>query len=98
MSKLRVKELELDCLDWEIFINLFLVVGCLMDEVEVVCKGEGLIMVYYIVFWVVCFFEKDNDGGVFMWVIVDGFLIWVFDVICFVDCLKGEGYLKWFFF
>ncbi len=96
MNEVKVREPEYDRIGRDTFINLFLAAGRLTEEVENVCKAQGLTMAHYVVLWVVCLSEAKQQGGVPMGVITDGLLTRASDATRLVDRLKRDGYLERF--
>ena len=94
MSPARKREPELDRIGRESFITLFLAAGRMTDEVEAVCKAEGLTMSHYTVLWVVCLGAAENPAGVPMRVIADGMLTRAADATRLVDRLTRDGYVE----
>ncbi len=94
MSPARKREPELDRLGRESFISLFLAAGRFTDEVEAVCKAEGLTMSHYTVLWVVCLGAPDHPDGVPMRMIADGVLTRAADATRLVDRLQRDGYVN----
>ncbi len=92
MSARRPKEPEVDRLGRETFINLFLAANRFTEEVESVCKAEGLTMSHYTVLWVVCLSEEP--GGIPMRVVADGVLTRAADATRLVDRLARDGYVE----
>lgn len=92
MSRRPAKEAEVDRLGRETFINLFLVAGRFTDEVEAICRAEGITMSHYTVLWVVCLGE-DREG-VPMRTVADGVLTRSADVTRLVDRLTSGGYVE----
>ncbi len=84
-------EPEIDRLGREAFINLFLAAGRFTDEVETLCKANGLTMSHYTVLWVVCL--SRSAGGASMRVIADGVLTRAADATRLVDRLIKDGYV-----
>ena len=85
-------EPEIDRLEREAFINLFLAAGRFTDEVEAICKAEGLTMSHYTVLWVVCL--SPNSEGVPMRAIADGVLTRAADATRLVDRLAKDGHVE----
>ncbi len=96
MSEKKLREPREDQLGRETFISLFLAAGRLTDEVEAVCKEDGMTMAHYTVLWVVCLTEIENEGGVSMRTITDGLLTRASDVTRLVDRLVKGGHLERF--
>ena len=94
MAAARKREPELDRLGREAFISLFLAAGRLTDEVEEVCKAEGLTMSHYTVLWVVCLAAPEHPDGVPMRVIADGVLTRAADATRLVDRLMRDGLVE----
>lgn len=94
MSPVQKREPELDRVGRESFITLFLAAGRMTEEVEVVCKAEGMTMSHYTVLWVVCLNAQDNPGGVPMRAIADGVLTRAADATRLVDRLTREGLVE----
>lgn len=94
MSPAQKRERELDRLGRESFISLFLAAGRMTDEVEALCKIEGLTMSHYIVLWVVCLGAPEHPDGVPMRAIADGVLTRAADATRLVDRLNREGYVE----
>ena len=92
MSSRRPREPEIDRLGRETFINLFLASNRFTDEVESVCKAEGLTMSHYTVLWVVCL--SEDPQGVPMRVVADGVLTRAADATRLVDRLTRDGYVE----
>lgn len=90
MTPARKREPELDRLGRESFISLFLAAGRMTDEVEAVCKEEGLTMSHYTVLWVVCLAAPEHPDGVPMRVIADGLLTRAADATRLVDRLTRD--------
>ncbi len=91
MSPAQKREPELDRIGRESFITLFLAAGRMTEEVEAVCKAEGLTMSHYTVLWVVCLDAPENPDGVPMRAIADGVLTRAADATRLVDRLTREG-------
>jgi DNA-binding MarR family transcriptional regulator len=91
MTASRNREPEVDRLGREAFINLFLAAGRFTEEVEAVCKAEGLTMSHYTVLWVVCL--TDEPKGVPMRIVADGLLTRAADATRLVDRLTQDGYV-----
>lgn len=85
-------EPETDRLGREAFINLFLAAGRFTDEVEAICKANGLTMSHYTVLWVVCL--SSSREGTPMRVIADGILTRAADATRLVDRLAKDGYVE----
>lgn len=94
MSGARKREPELDRVGREAFITLFLCAGRMTDEVEAVCKAEGLTMSHYTVLWVVCLGVAEHPEGVPMRVISDGVLTRSADATRLVDRLTRDGFVE----
>ena len=94
MSQKPGREPELDRLGRESFISLFLAAGRLTDEVDDVCKAEGLTMSHYTVLWVVCLAAPEHPDGVPMRLIADGVLTRAADATRLVDRLTRDGYVE----
>ncbi len=92
MSPQRPREPEVDRVGRETFINLFLAAKRFTDEVEAVCKAEGLTMSQYTVLWVVCL--SEDRRGVPMGVVADGVLTRAADATRLVDRLTKDGYVE----
>ena len=92
MSRRRPSEPEIDRLGRETFINLFLASNRFTDEVESVCKAEGLTMSHYTVLWVVCL--SGDRRGVPMRVVADGVLTRAADATRLVDRLTRDGHVE----
>ena len=92
MSGRPPREPEIDRLGRETFINLFLAANRFTDEVESVCKAEGLTMSHYTVLWVVCLSEERR--GVPMRVVADGVMTRAADATRLVDRLTRDGYVE----
>ncbi len=92
MNVRRPREPEIDRLGRETFINLFLASNRFTDEVESVCKAEGLTMSHYTVLWVVCL--SEDRQGVPMRVVADGVLTRAADATRLVDRLLRDGYVE----
>jgi len=90
MTAKSAKEPEIDRLGREAFINLFLASSRFTDQVETLCKAEGLTMSHYTVLWVVCL--SDEGDGVPMRDIADGLLTRASDATRLVDRLTSAGY------
>jgi DNA-binding MarR family transcriptional regulator len=91
MTAARIKEPEIDRIGREAFINLFLAAGRYTDEVEAICKAEGLTMSHYTVLWVACL--SENPSGVPMRSVADGLLTRAADATRLVDRLTRDGYV-----
>ena len=91
MTASRSREPEIDRLGREAFINLFLAAGRFTDEVEKLCKAEGLTMSHYTVLWVVCL--SESPSGVPMRIVADGLLTRASDATRLVDRLTQDGYV-----
>jgi MarR family transcriptional repressor of emrRAB len=87
----HIREPEIDRVGREAFINLFLAAGRYTDEVEAVCKVEGLTMSHYTVLWVVCL--SESAAGVPMRIVADGLLTRAADATRLVDRLTQKGYV-----
>jgi DNA-binding MarR family transcriptional regulator len=85
-------EPEVDRLGREAFINLFLAAGRFTDEVEAICKENGLTMSHYTVLWVVCL--SRSSEGASMRAIADGVLTRAADATRLVDRLAKDGYVE----
>ena len=96
MSDMKVQEPEEDRLEREAFINLYLAAGRLTEEVETVCKAQGITMAHYTVLWVACLSEPKGGNGVPMGVITDGLMTRASDATRLVDRLRKAGYLERF--
>jgi DNA-binding MarR family transcriptional regulator len=94
MTSGQKREPELDRLGRESFITLFLAAGRMTDEVEAVCKEEGLTMSHYTVLWVVCLAASEHPEGVPMRVVADGLLTRAADATRLVDRLTRDGYVE----
>lgn len=94
MSPAQKREPEIDRLGRDSFISLFLAARQLTDEVEAVCKDEGLTMSHYTVLWVVCLGASDHPGGVPMRVIADGVLTRAADATRLVDRLTRDDWVE----
>lgn len=94
MSARQPREPAIDRLGRETFINLFLAANRFTDEVESVCKAEGLTMSHYTVLWVVCLAAPEHPDGVPMRVIADGVLTRAADATRLVDRLSRDGYVE----
>ena len=93
MSPAQKREPELDRLGRDSFISLFLTANRMTDEVEAVCKEEGLTMSHYTVLWVVCLGTSEHPEGVPMRMIADGVLTRAGDVTRLVDRLTRDGFV-----
>ena len=82
----------MDRLGRETYINLFLAANRFTDEVESICKEEGLTMSHYTVLWVVCL--SADRRGVPMRVVADGLLTRAADATRLVDRLTRDGYVE----
>ena len=85
-------EPQIDRLEREAFINLFLAADRFSDEVEAICKADGLTMSHYTVLWVVCLLPSPD--GVPMRAIADGVLTRAADATRLVDRLTKDGYVQ----
>ena len=92
MSARHPREPEIDRLGRETFINLFLAANRFTDEVESVCKAEGLTMSHYTVLWVVCL--SADRQGVPMRAVADGVMTRAADATRLVDRLTRDGYVE----
>ncbi len=90
MTTKAAAEPEADRLGREAFINLFLAATRFTDQVEEVCRAEGITMSHYVVLWVVCL--SDEGAGVPMRAVADGLLTRAADATRLVDRLTAEGY------
>lgn len=88
MKSKPAREPEIDRLGREAFINLFLAAGRFSDQVEAVCKAEGITRSHYTVLWIVCL-SAERDG-VPMRDIADGLLTRASDATRLVDRLASE--------
>jgi DNA-binding MarR family transcriptional regulator len=90
MTTKSAVEPQQDRLGREAFINLFLAANRFTDQVEEVCRAEGITMSHYTVLWVVCL--SDEKDGVPMRAVVDGLLTRAADATRLVDRLTADGY------
>lgn len=88
----KQNEPEIDRLGREAFINLFLAAGRFTDEVEALCKANGLTMSHYTVLWVVCL--SRSPEGASMRAIADGILTRAADGTRLVDRLTKDRYVE----
>jgi DNA-binding MarR family transcriptional regulator len=94
MTPARAREPDIDRLGREAFINLFLAAGRFTDEVESVCKTEGLTMSHYTVLWVACLSGAEHPDGVPMRIVADGLLTRAADATRLVDRLTRDGHVE----
>jgi len=92
MSAQNTKEPTIDRLGRDTFIQLFLAARRLTDEVEEVCKQNGLTMSHYTVLWVVCLSESTK--GIPMRAVVDGLMTRASDATRLVDRLARDGFVE----
>jgi len=92
MTARSAREPEMDRLGREAFINLFLASSRFTDQVESICKAEGITMSHYIVLWVICL--SGEPDGVPMRRITDGLLTRASDATRLVDRLTSAGHTE----
>jgi MarR family transcriptional regulator, 2-MHQ and catechol-resistance regulon repressor len=92
MTARSPREPEIDRLGREAFINLFLASSRFTDQVESICKAEGITMSHYVVLWVICL--SDERDGVPMRRIADGLLTRASDATRLVDRLTSAGHTE----
>jgi DNA-binding MarR family transcriptional regulator len=90
----RMREPDVDWLGRETFVNLTLLSRRFGDDVEKVCRTEGLTMSHYVVLWVVCL--KHQPEGIPMGAVADGHLNRASDVTRLCDRLTAMSHLERF--
>ena len=88
----RAREPEIDSLGREAFIDLYLLSGRLTDEVEKLCRDEGITMSHYTVLWFLQY--KGKPDGVPMRSVIDGHLNRASDSTRLADRLTDLGLIE----
>jgi DNA-binding MarR family transcriptional regulator len=88
----RLREADIDRLGREAFITLFLASSRFTEEVEQLCKAEGIAMSHYVVLWFLS--RRHAPDGVPMRAIIDGHLNRASDATRLADRLTALGLLE----
>lgn len=87
----RPREARSDRLGREAFITLFVLANALTEEIEQLCRSEGVSHAQYSVLWVLCL--SDAPDGLPMGALADGLLHRAADATRLVDRLTASGHV-----
>ena len=88
----RIREPEIERLDREAFISVYLLAGRLSGEVEAICREEEIAMSHYTMLWFLS--RHQAPDGVPMGSLVDGHLNRAADATRLADRLAALGFIE----